>query len=343
MKDSLFKRKAWATGIGSLPFLSPQQACDFILEVLCDEIPFWPQLPRRSFHENMYVQFSQGLPGVVVDAQQRKIYVDTASKRFDAELESCYQHYLSEDLDYFAIGPDYAAGLHVLSTINHQPSTIGWFKGQVTGPISFGLTVTDERKRSIIYHSELSEALVKLLIMKTKWQIRKLREINSDFNIIIFIDEPYLVSIGSSFVNLDRQDVINKINSLTQAIHLQGAKAGIHCCGNTDWIIPLSCDIDVLSFDAYNYLDKLLLYERDLKRFLKNGGILAWGIVPTSQQLNSETVDSLLKRLEELNGLVKNLPAHIITPSCGCGSLPIELAKRVIATTAKISLRLNPS
>jgi hypothetical protein len=31
------------------------------------DIPAWPQLPRRSFHESMYVQYSPSLPAIVLD------------------------------------------------------------------------------------------------------------------------------------------------------------------------------------------------------------------------------------------------------------------------------------
>jgi len=55
-----------ATGIGSLPHKDPDKAAGWIVENIVD-IPFWPQLPKRSYLENMYVQFAENLPGVVVD------------------------------------------------------------------------------------------------------------------------------------------------------------------------------------------------------------------------------------------------------------------------------------
>ena len=55
-----------ATGIGSLPFKDSKYACRLILENF-KSIPFWPQLPKRSYREHMYCQFVEGLPGVVID------------------------------------------------------------------------------------------------------------------------------------------------------------------------------------------------------------------------------------------------------------------------------------
>ena len=55
--------------IGSLPHTRPPAACDRVLESF-PQIPTWPQLPKRSFLENMYVQFSEGFPGVVLEDQR---------------------------------------------------------------------------------------------------------------------------------------------------------------------------------------------------------------------------------------------------------------------------------
>ena len=53
------------TIIGSMPHTDPSAACRQVAHYLKD-IPAWPQLPNRSFLENMYVQYSQGFPGVVI-------------------------------------------------------------------------------------------------------------------------------------------------------------------------------------------------------------------------------------------------------------------------------------
>ena len=61
-----------ATGIGSTPHTDPATAVDFVLETFSD-IPHWPQLPRRVFRENMYVQYSEHVPGVLIDDEEERI------------------------------------------------------------------------------------------------------------------------------------------------------------------------------------------------------------------------------------------------------------------------------
>jgi len=216
-------------------------------------------------------------------------------------------------------------------------------KGHITGPVSFGLGLTDEKDKSIIYNDNFKEAFIRLLEIKALWQIDKLKEIAD--KVIIFIDEPYLASFGSSFVSIQRQDVITMLNSVIDGIHSKNAFAGVHCCGNTDWSMLTDTRADVINFDAYSYAESLLLYPEDIKRFLKRGGYLAWGIAPTSEAILKETHDSLFKKLcSHIKNLEKKsidrdliIQNSLLTPSCGMGTLSEDLTEEIIKKLNKVS------
>ncbi|MEK7275084.1 MAG: methionine synthase, partial [Candidatus Desantisbacteria bacterium] len=129
-----------ATAIGSFPHQDPNAACRIILENL-PEIPVCPQLPRLGFLENMYVQYSEGLPCVNVDIENKKIFFDT-SKDMDTELERFYEKYLSNNISTFEISKKYSAGFYAMMEIlkKEVSPSVRFIKGQITGPISFGLT-----------------------------------------------------------------------------------------------------------------------------------------------------------------------------------------------------------
>jgi methionine synthase II (cobalamin-independent) len=312
------------TVVGSMPHTDPSEACSQIIHYI-KEIPAWPQLPKRSFLENMYVQYSQGFPGVVV--KEDRIYIDR-SHDLDKSLEQLYTAYIENDVDKYPISSDYAAGLHnLLSLTALSPLAI---KGQITGPISWGLTVTDDSRRAILYDDTLADALAKLLRLKAAWQERALSQISK--NTIIFVDEPYMASFGSAYVSLSRERVINLLEEVFGGI--SGLK-GVHCCGNTDWSVLLSTSADILSFDAYNYANSLSLYPAEIKKFLDRKGTIAWGIVPNSEDLLAkESVASLKDRLDEAmapftrNGIPfkRLLQQGLLTPSCGLASLATEEA-----------------
>ncbi len=147
-----------ATGIGSIPYIEVSTGCRFVRENFPD-IPFWPQLPRRTFLENMYVQYSKQLPGVTFEGE--RMFIDT--KRVPDELESFYQKFLEEKLDDFALDPGYAPGFYALLESKPDLGRLTAVKGQITGPISFGLQVTDEGRRAIIYDDTLKDVAIKNL------------------------------------------------------------------------------------------------------------------------------------------------------------------------------------
>ncbi len=339
---SRFQAGLRSLAIGSLPHTDPAVACR--LSVDCLDIPTWPQLPRRSFLENMYVQFSERFPGIVVEDE--RIYVDRdgtdEARSFDSELEQHYVAYLSHDLTYAIISPDYAAGLHHFLTLDLSSFPV--IKGQVTGPVSWGLMVTDKNRRPILYDEVLAEVVANHLRLKATWVEQQLRKLSSQT--ILFVDEPYMSAYGSAFVSLNREQALGLMEEVFAGI--EGIKA-VHCCGNTDWSLLLSTSVDILSLDAYEYATSLALYPEELGAFLERGGQIAWGIVPAGDRALEETVDSLLKRFHGAldmfvdKGLHRDdlLASSLIMPSCGCGSLQTATAERVFELTRGVAKALQ--
>jgi methionine synthase II (cobalamin-independent) len=285
----------------------------------------------------MYVQFSEGFPGVVVDEEEKHIWIDR-SPNLDMELERLYLAHLENKFQDYATGPDYAAGLDAFLSMKVKTPAI---KGQVIGPISWGLSLTDKDGRAILHDETLADALAKHLRLKAAWQEMKLRTVSP--NTIVFLDEPYMTSFGSALFSTSQEQVISLINDVFAGI--EGLK-GVHCCGNTDWSVLLSTKLDILSFDAYNYAQSLALYPADVGRLLKRSGAVAWGIVPNEEKaLEGESITSLRDRLEEAmapftrKGVrFRELLEHsLLTPSCGLAGLSPQAATRALELLAELS------
>ena len=332
------------TVVGSFPHLEAGELVSTILERI-PELPAWPQLPGRDFSESMYVQYSEGLPGLVVDREKERIFfrIDTA---FNEQLEGFYQALVEEDVERFAIGRDHALGLHlflegVVGMGDHRPA---WVKGQVTGPFSFAMSVTDENKRALAYTPELYEVATQGMAMKARWMARALRSVAD--GALITLDEPYLCSFGSAFVNVSREDVKASLDGAAAAVHAEGALCGLHCCGNTDWSLVLETGVDVVNFDAHEYFQGLSLYPGELKAFVDRGGLLAWGIVPTSGIAADLDKQRLLAELDahvtELTrkGLDRDrlFAQSLLTPACGMGTRSIAEADQVFDTLTDVAL-----
>jgi hypothetical protein len=328
------------THVGSVPYPQVEGISERIASRL--DIPAWPQFSRRTFRENMYVQYSAALPRMVLDEKGEKITGDTTGD-LTPDLEIFYEHYLADDVDYFALKPDYAAGFFsMLAALRAAPGE--WAKGQVTGPVSLGLTVVDQDLRSILYNDMLADAIIKNAAMNGRWQARQLKAARP--NVIIFVDEPYMASFGSAFISLSRDQAITMLDEVFAGIHQEGALAGVHCCANTDWSVLLGTTVDILNLDAYGYLENLALYPVELRAFLDRGGVVAWGIVPNTEEIFNVTPHQLAQRLRDGLQLISDKAAargvtigadelahrSLIAPACGLGPTTIEAANRVFET-----------
>jgi hypothetical protein len=327
--------RAAAMAVGSLPYDDPKRAMSLILE-RTPEIPAWPQLPRISFSENMYVQYSEGLPGAVVEADEQRFYVtdDPPADEVAEFLEKLEQ----DDPGLFAISPDRAAGIpalqEALAGLVSRGEAPPFIKGQVTGPVSFGLTVLREDKRSLLFDDTQRELATTLLAMKARWQEGLLREISPDSLPLICFDEPYMAQFGSAFVNVPEElcyplleECLVQVSCLT----------GIHVCGGTDWEKIAQLPVDLLSFDAADYLDSVITQGEAFARFAREGGFLAWGAVPNDDRALKLQAEDIGRRvltgaeaLEKTGGISVDevLKLSFVSPACGTGALPIETAER---------------
>lgn len=332
-----------ATGIGSVPSLGAQETCLRILQQL-PEIPFWPQLVKRTHLEDVNIQFSEGLPLLEIIEDKRTLAVSSSEK--ESELLAFYERFLAEDVDYFAISNEFAPGLYELvALIQKNPEAYGPFiKGQTVGPITFSAGIMGPDGKSLLYDPELLEVMVKGISIKALWQVREINK--SGKEPILFLDEPSLSGFGSAFSPIERSEVVRILKEVIGYLRERtDALIGIHCCGNTDWSMIIEAGPDIVNFDAFEYLDYFLLYPDEITLFLHGGGVIAWGIVPTLTFTGQESVETLYARLEEgLNrcyewGLDPEMliANSILTPACGMGTMKQASADKALHLLSSLS------
>jgi methionine synthase II (cobalamin-independent) len=336
--------------IGSLPLRNHTDGVKLVFEYT-PEIPLWVQLPAFS-EEGMIAQFQPGFPGLTM--KTKKSFIDTSNPSFDEDILGFYEDFMAvseNEADIngsrFAMDRNVAGGFFAftkhLRSLPGRPMAV---KGQITGPITFGMGLCDQNGKAVFYDDQLRDVAVKLLAQKARWQVKMLSEFGS--KIIIFLDEPALAGFGSSaMISVSREDVASCFDEVIGPIHNEGGLAGIHVCANADWSLILESEADIISFDAYSFFDKLMLYPNHVRRFIESGKILAWGIVPTlnSDDIEKETTESLVARWKSQSDAIEAigfdrsaiLAQTFITPACGTGSLTIDLANKVLALTRQVS------
>jgi hypothetical protein len=335
-----------ATGIGSVPFTDAKEAVSLILAHL-PQLPFWPQMVRVGFGEEMTPQAARGLPALKVDATARTVQVDPDMDR-ELALAQFYEAILAGDLAPFALDEKEAQGFFaLLQAVDSGGITGPALKGQLSGPVTFAGVIKDAAGKPILYDRELVQAVSEGLGRKAAWQARNFRELGKEA--VIFLDEPFLTGFGSAYLPISRDEVVEILSQTLEAARSAGPLTlGIHCCGNTDWSLLLATSVDILNFDSYGFFDSLRLYGEALQKFLARGGWLAWGLVPTGEEFSRETPDSLWGRFQaqvqqlaedQKTGAKEILSQALLTPACGMGYLSPAAARGVLATLAELSAR----
>lgn len=351
-----FLPEGLATGIGSLPCLDPEEALALIFTDLPD-IPHWPQLPQRGTQEHFVHQFLQPLVdcGMLVAKGDRWIF--NTSRENNAEcLTDFYTTCLpaeegnGECLQTFLPTPKSAAGFHAFLA---RAQTSGlkrakYVKGQIVGPLTVALELKDQQGRPAYYQGDLRDIIVRTLALNARCQAAALAGFGC--TPIIFVDDPAIRAYGSRLhLALSREIIIEDLNFILSAIQSEKALAGIHSCEAVDWSLLMESSVQILSLDAYRFGGSLIPYASQLLHFLERGGVIAWGIVPTIDDPFSESVESLLKRLNTLwNDLFTNGPGKdlvlcksMITPACGTGLLTPDRARHIYRLTAALSQHLR--
>jgi hypothetical protein len=334
----MFDAELRTTAMGILPHTDVDAALDLALSV---DIPFWPQLPRLSFFEDMYAQASEGFPGIRLDLENETVVFDTA--RFYDELWAYAE--ASQDPNYFALSPAYSTVYHRFLELDLRDRVA--IRGQTIGPISFGLKVTDEERKPIIYNEDVKAILLEFMAGKINQQLAEMQAMHPAA--FVWLDDPGLEFVFSSLSGytdlMAREDLAGFLASLN------GLK-GLHLCGNPDWDFLLTADLELLSFDAYARGDLFVRYAGEIGHFLARGGVLSWGIVPTGvADLEKESAETLVGRLEALwdylgdVGLDRDRIIHqgILAPATCCLVNPdrTETVERAFAMLAAISEMLR--
>jgi len=324
--------------MGVMPHTDVDRALEQALSL---DIPYWPQLPRLSYYEDMYVQASEHFPGIVLDLKARTLGFD--STRFIEEVEAVLERF--DDEPFFDVSPEYSAVYPRFLELDlaQRPA----IRGQMEGPVSFGFNVCDENDRPIIFDDTVRPFLMEFMARRVNAQLHRLQRLNP--NAFMFVDEPGMQFIFSALSGYG--DIAAKDDLATFFSQIERPR-GIHLCGNPDWDFMLGLDLDVLSLDVYSNGERFVGSAPAIRRFIDGGGVLVWGIVPTNvEPFGQESVDSLEARMVELFGVLASRgidPEQLraqsqLSPATCClvnpdGEVTVE---RAFAVTRELAARLR--
>ncbi len=339
--------------IGSLPQKNIDDAMQLVKENFAD-IPFWPQLVKISKNEDMLVQFLENMPSFSYEGD--KNFFDSESEEFYEGLEQFFSDYEKiiedincEEIERYAIKSSIAFEKFLDFVKETKPR---YAKGQVVGAFTLAGYLTDRSGKAALFDETLRDIIVKTLTIKALWQVYKIKKASENTVPIIFIDEPSISQLGTSaYITISKDDAVEMIKSVSDAVKKFGGISAVHCCGKCDWTVPVRAGVNIINMDAYGYAKNLSLFGADVEEFLKSGGKIAWGIIPT---LNADALacadveemvcvfDKAVKYLTK-KGIDEKIIIEnsLITPSCGAGALSESLAEKAMKLTKQLSESLK--
>ena len=329
-----------ATGVGALPNKDPLEACEDVLEIF-PTFPYIPTLPDRGQLESIVFNDSEQLPGRMI--RDDRLLFDSATDQ-TAAMEQVYMDFVEGNFGPYTLHKNYASAFAEMMT--HNLADIEILKFQVTGPVTFGMQVVDANKRPIYYDTQLADVLAKMLALKARWCESEMRQKTGVKETLIVLNEPYLASLGSSVVPVDKETVISGWEDIASLVE---GGLGIHCCSNTDWDFVLGLNPSVVSIDAYATAKEFLLYVDTITGYMERGGVVAWGIVPADSRIfTTESTESLYRKYLDIRTqlcakMSEDLfdAQSLITPSCGIRFADRAGARQIMQAAAEISHRIR--
>ncbi len=320
---------ACVTGIGSLPHTDPHEAVRFVAAT-CPHLPFWPQLPQRGTHEYMAEQALVPFAGLVQPLR------DTPGYRlkkgvYDDLLRR--MHHTEPQLDaeraagFFAFEAGLEAGLFEQAVA---------LKCHIVGPYTLATLFAgigpDER-------AALLAALGTYVERLACWQLERLARWQRP--IVIFLDEP-------CFPPLPGDTGVEVVRATIAALRSAGAVVGLHCCAAPSSAVPVAAMVqtapDILSFDAFAGIEAFCT-SREALDFLRSGGIVAFGLIPTWRDLNHVDPQALFSRWYTAVGGVADAHAvarrALITAACGLGLLTRTAARQSFALAHELAATMR--
>ena len=287
-----FKGELSTTAMGIMPHTDIDEAVRLALEM---DVPFWPQLPRLTYFEDMYVQAMENFPGVVIDENHSRIFVDT--NKFMDDLPQ----YLESENDEETFRLSDRHSLVYRRFLSKELSSYRSIRGHVISPVSLTLKIVDENDKPIVYNDEVRALAFSFIQKKINTQFRELKEKNE--RAFVWVDDPGLEFVFNAMCGYDNVKAKKELTDFYDGI--EGPR-GLHLCGRPDWDFLLSLNIEVLSLNAYAFGDIFVTYDK-VKTFLKRGNIVSWGIVPTYyEEFSKEDVGSIAGRLEGMWDVLVN-------------------------------------
>jgi len=312
-------------GAGSLPHLDPVAAAAFSIGEF--DIATIPTTPRRSNHELMLAQAVVGVRGVNL-APDGSIIVDPTKVKPHATIATDIEHEAFTGVRSF---------LDLAHKVRLDGAAVKW---QFVGPVTLGVALhragLDRESAFDLALSTVRDRLAALSAVVTAALPTSKQ--------MVVLDEPWFAELMQPGFPIPPDEAIDRMSSAMAALPAD-TLTGVHCCAPCDVATLLASGPNVVSLPVSPELVDWVGY---LTRFLADGGVVAWGVIPTDGPVGS-TSERQWRALSDLwCGLVQLgcdpvllRRQSLVTPQCGLAMHSVSVARRIARLTAEVGKRVQ--
>jgi hypothetical protein len=312
-------------GVGSLPHVDAAAAAAFAIDEF--DIVTIPSLPHRSPEELMLGQALVGVAGVRTDADGA-IVVDPASVDPYAPIVT--------DIDSHAFA-GVRAFLDVAGRVRLDGAAIKW---QFVGPVTLGVAL----QRAGLHRAMAFDLALSIVRHRLAALSAIVTEALPNSRQMVLLDEPWFADLMQPGFPLPPDEAIDRMSSAMAALP-STTLTGVHCCAPCDIATLLASGPNVVSLPVSSELVDWVGY---LSRYLAEGGIIAWGVIPTDGPVAS-TAERQWRALSDLWCSLVRLGCDpvrlrrqsIVTPQCGLATHSVPVARRIARLTADVGKRVQ--
>ncbi len=312
-------------GVGSLPHVDPAAAAAFAIGEF--DIATIPSLPRRSPCETMLGQAVSDIQGVSADADGNLV-VDIDEVDADAPIVTDFAGAPFTGMQAF---------LDVADRVHLDGAPIKW---QFVGPVTLGVAL---HRAGLDRMTAFDLALRSVRSRLTDISAHVAQTLPNSEQIVV-LDEPWFSELMQPGFPIPPDEAIDRISSAMAALPAT-TLTGVHCCAPFDVATLLASGPNVVSLPVSSELVDWVGY---LTRFLADGGIIAWGVMPTDGPVPSSS-ERQWRALSDLWCSLVRLGCDpvllrrqsIVTPHCGLVKHSASVARHIARLTAEVGKRVQ--
>lgn len=270
----------------------------------------WPQLPKRSRKERM---IAQAVAAIEVEAKNKHGFPRGVATGWNATWRLLK---------------------------NSRKGDV--FKSQIAGPVTLFGKIHDQGASE----TELRR-YIRLWLGHAYWQIDEIKD--HGFKPLLVLDEPLLPTFMGPSGSPRARRVSKLVQTIVTRLQRRGALVGIHCCNRVSPTTLIGFGVDLIHFDAFYFPTQISRSRAELQKFLSQGGIIAWGIIPTDSSLTKMGETKLEKAFSDLLGTMESrglplrrvLAQSMVAPTCGTGQLTVEQSEKIMEFALTLSRGLK--